>query len=129
MSFQDRAQHQIAQIDKEVRFPGCLFWFLGAVILRGTRNGINVPINTRSDSPEAVIASADSCRSTALQVPRPGQFRAPDVRPQGLCLSGSCWHLLLSRVLQHRGRISRQHRWLHHPRILLPPGALHPYLG
>jgi hypothetical protein len=54
----------------------------------------------------------------AFQVPRPQQLREADLCPQGLRHSRSRRPLLLLDLLQHRRRVPRQHRWVHHSRLL-----------
>lgn len=94
-SFQDRAQHAIAQLDKEVGLiwsPDLCALFVAPCL----------PLQEDSTAKDNIVLVLTIALSIAHQVPRPEQLGAPDQRPQGVCDPGSGRYLLLPGLLQHR---------------------------
>ena len=103
MSFQDRAQHQIGQIDKEVRSAN--------FSLRSIS-----PTNFHHDQLSNITNHFGTCE--AFQISYSQQFGETDIHSQGLCLFGPRRDLLLSYIFQHWRTISRQFCRLPYPGVL-----------
>ena len=116
MSFQDRAQHQIGQIDKEVCQSHA-----------GTRGTVLRIAHSRTSgllirlSPRWTMLTSGVI---AFQVSYAQQFGEADIRSQSICLPRASRSLLLPHLLQHRWRVPREHCRLHCTRILFYRGSV-----
>jgi len=118
-SFQDKAQAQISQIDKEVMlFPNLAEPLITTESTQRDSEaygGFHVSTTVRL----LVTHMLTSLLHVALQIPRPQQPWETNLRPKSLRLSRPGSHLFLLHLLQHRWSTPDQHRWFHHPRLLL----------
>ena len=115
MSFQDRAQHQIGQIDKEV----CVFSPTTFSFFQNTQSLNLITIWSPFGLWPLFWGFRWSYGSIAFQVSSAQQPREADLDTQSLCFSRPCFGLLFLDILQYCRRVPCQLCGLFNPRILL----------